>query len=244
MITYNSPRRSCGAQMPSNCVSFQGRQPSFIADADFPCTVTLTDVIDQISTRIENLLDVTDLTGLNKQCLNFDPATIKAKGLFQILTDTTCSLKARIETLEDTVDDLNLDSQLVTVDLGELTPINNPCSPNTNSYTLFYVLNVLANAINSGTIGGGGGSTDTTPFYIEVVAGQPSASAVGIIVGNNTFTNTAIADKYIQVVRQGVVIPGINPLNGGPYYTKIFTSNTLLFSTPIEDEEVIRINTL
>ena len=92
---------------------------------------------------------------------------------------------------------------------------------------------------------GGGGSIEApVPFVLEVIAGTAEAIAAGIIVGETTFTNDLIANKYIQVLRGGIWVPSKDPLNGGMFYTKTYVSNTTTFSTPIQDTEVISINTI
>lgn len=90
----------------------------------------------------------------------------------------------------------------------------------------------------------GGSIIPVSQWILEVVAGQASAIASGIIVGSLTFTNSNIAGRYIQVRRNDAPITGIDPLNGGMFYTKIYSSDTITFSTPIQDTEVISINTI
>ena len=90
----------------------------------------------------------------------------------------------------------------------------------------------------------GSSPAPTVPYVLEVVAGSAEAIAAGITVGATTFTNTQLANKYIKVWRGNGYIPGIDPLNGGEFYTKTYLSDTITFSTPIQDTEVISINTL
>lgn len=91
---------------------------------------------------------------------------------------------------------------------------------------------------------GSGGSDPVVPFVLEVVAGTAEAIAAGIIVGATTFENDLIANKYLKVFRGNGYVPGIDPLNGGEFYTKTYISNTITFSSPIQDTEVISINTI
>lgn len=91
---------------------------------------------------------------------------------------------------------------------------------------------------------GGSSSEASVPFVLEVVAGTAEAIAAGIIVGATTFENDLIANHYVQVLRGSIWLPKIDPLNGGMFYTKTYLSNTITFSSPIQDTEVISINTI
>jgi len=125
------------------------KKPDFIAEEDFPCDVNVTDVLDLTTAEIDRINGGIDLTTLNKRCYDFDPATGDLKGLNQEHIDKVCALEANLETLQETVDNLDIGTELVTVDLGAMTPITNPCSPTTNQYTLFYVLQVFADKLNT-----------------------------------------------------------------------------------------------
>lgn len=89
-----------------------------------------------------------------------------------------------------------------------------------------------------------GGGTGGSSYVLEVVAGSADAIAAGINVGATTFVKDDIASNNIQVRRGGIWVPKIDPLNGGQFYTKTYASNTTTFSTPIQDTEVISINTI
>jgi hypothetical protein len=82
------------------------------------------------------------------------------------------------------------------------------------------------------------------PYVLEVVAGTSAAISAGIVVGATTFVNSLIANKYVNVYRGGIKVPGIDPLDGGEFLTKTYLSNTITFSTPIQDSELISINTI
>jgi len=148
MINCNDPRKNCGTIVPSSCVSFTGTQPAFIANIDFPCDVNVTDVIDLTTAEIDKIKAGEDLTGLNKRCLVFDPLTIDIKGLTQVQIDELCALDASVAALQTTLSALDIGTELVSVDLGAMTPITNPCSATVNQYTLFYVLQSFANELN------------------------------------------------------------------------------------------------
>ena len=148
MINCNDPRKNCGTVTPSSCVSFTGNQPAFVVDADFPCDVNVTDIIDLTTAEVGKINTELDFTNLNKRCLTFDPTTIDAKGLAQVQIDELCSLEATVSTLSNAIDDLDIGAEFVEVNLGAMTPMNNPCSPTVNRYTLTYVLQSFADELN------------------------------------------------------------------------------------------------
>lgn len=148
MINCNDPRKNCGSIVPSSCVPFTGPKPDFVADIDFPCDVNVTDIITLADAQIDKLTTDSDLTALNARCLTFTPAIVTPKALHQVEIDKICALDASVTTLQTTLADLNIGTELVTVDLGAMSPLSNPCSVNANQYTLFYVLQAFANELN------------------------------------------------------------------------------------------------
>lgn len=143
MDNCNDPRNKCGSVIPSSCVPFTGAKPSFVSEEDFPCNVNMDDMIKNLSTQIEEILAGIDLTLSDKRCLDYNPETVTVSELQQIHNDELCAFKARIETLEESVNSLNIASKLISLNLGCMTPSTNPCSPNTNLYTLYYILNTF-----------------------------------------------------------------------------------------------------
>lgn len=85
---------------------------------------------------------------------------------------------------------------------------------------------------------------EAAPYVLDVVAGSAEAIASGVVVGATTFINSAIANKYVQVFRGAMWVPSKDPLNGNQFYTKTYLSDTITFSTPIQDTEEIAINTI
>lgn len=140
-------RNTCGNSIPSACVPFTGEKPSFITEENFPCDVNLDDVIAQFASNIQTVLDSINLKLLNKRCLDFDPTEVTVKELHQVEIDALCAVKAQLESLQTSFDSLNVATKLITLDLQCLTPVNNPCSLNTNSYTLYYILNKLVTEV-------------------------------------------------------------------------------------------------
>lgn len=149
MINCNDPRKTCGEIVSTSCSPFVGRKPDFVADEDFPCDVNATDIIDLTTAEVDRINSDNDLTELNKRCLDFVPATVKNKELHQVEIDKICALDSTVTALQDTINDLNIGAELVQVDLGDMTPAPNPCSPGTDLYTLHYLLQTFADAINA-----------------------------------------------------------------------------------------------
>jgi hypothetical protein len=90
----------------------------------------------------------------------------------------------------------------------------------------------------------GSSTAPTVPFTLDVVAGQASAIAAGVIVGATTFENEQLASKYVLVFRGNIKQPLGDPLDGGMFYTKSFLDTTITFSVPIMDGEAIAIYTI
>lgn len=149
MINCNDPRKTCGLIVPSSCVPFTGTKPAFVEEEDFPCDVNVTDIIVLADAEIDKINTTLDLTELAKGCLDFDPLTVQVNELHQVEIDEICALRAELTTLQDTINDLDIGAELVTVDLGAMTPLSNPCSVTTNQYTLFYVLQAFADKLNT-----------------------------------------------------------------------------------------------
>ena len=138
---------NCGNILASSCVPFTGTALTFLSTADleaFPCDANINDVVFYIDKYLKKLVDGNDFTGLDKDCLDFDPATIDAKGLHQIEITEICTMKGQIEALQTMVEDLNIGAEEVTIDLGCLTPDAEACATGTNIYTLQSILQLFA----------------------------------------------------------------------------------------------------
>lgn len=148
MTNCNDPRKNCGQIVPSSCVPYTGTKPDFLDEDDFPCDVNITDIVQETTDKIDEMLSDIDLIELDEQCLDFDPATVKIKELHQIEIDKICALDAQVTTLQETLDDLDIGAEIVTIDLGNMTPAPNPCNPGTSDYTLDYILQSFADTLN------------------------------------------------------------------------------------------------
>lgn len=71
------------------------------------------------------------------------------------------------------------------------------------------------------------------PLIISCVIGTPAAAGYNIISGSYTIANAGFVNKNLEVTYGGLLIPDQNPGDGSMYYTKVFSSNTITFSTPL-----------
>lgn len=146
----NNSKYNCGNILASSCVPFTGANLTFLSEADlelFPCDANINDVIFYIDKYLKKLVDGNDFTDLDKDCLDFDPATIDAKGLHQIEITEICLMKGQIEALQTMVEDLNIGAETVTIDLGCLTPDAAECAVAVNTYTLQSILQLFASKL-------------------------------------------------------------------------------------------------
>lgn len=139
LVKYN-----CGLTVPSSCVPFTGNDLTILTPTtQLSCDANLDDVIKAIDLQVKILMDGLDYTNLNAQCLTFTPATVTSKQLHQIEIDEICAARARLTTIETQLNNLNIGSQLVTVDLGCLTTTAGPCAAGTNTYTVQSLFNII-----------------------------------------------------------------------------------------------------
>lgn len=80
---------------------------------------------------------------------------------------------------------------------------------------------------------------DGTPVVTGTVE-----SVTGITDGSTVVTCNAFANVRVRVSRGNIFIPGINPLDGSNYYTKVITDNFITFSSPLVNGEFIYIETI
>lgn len=142
---------NCGDSVgPSSCINFTGGRLSFLSDdKQLDCNANLDDVIDALDIAINNIQIGNDLTLLDKGSLNFDPATINIKNLHQVEINYMSGLNAQINTLSEQLNNLNIGSEIITINLGNLTPSAAACAVGTNMYSLISLLNLIFNTLNS-----------------------------------------------------------------------------------------------
>lgn len=81
-------------------------------------------------------------------------------------------------------------------------------------------------------------------LYIAVEVGTPQAIAAGIAIADTSYTNPLLKDRNIQVFRNGIVLTPFQRDGGLQYYTKDKASDTIQFSEPLQEGEIIQINTI
>jgi len=138
---------TCGDIIPSGCVLYTGDFPNFINESSLECDLNLDEILKEYGNKIDTLFSGNDLTTLTKECFDFNPATITPKALHQLEISKICALGDQINDLQNLLTNLNVGEQLVTIDLGCLTPQANPCAQGTNTYTILSILQVMKNEI-------------------------------------------------------------------------------------------------
>lgn len=136
-------KNNCGTVIPSTCVIYTGKLPKFFEKKDVCSILNINDVFEQYGEKLDILLEQNDVKTLDKKCLGYDQATITIKKLHQIEINEICGLKAKVETLEDLLDNLNIGEQLINIDLKCFEAENLPCQVQNDVYTLISVLNII-----------------------------------------------------------------------------------------------------
>lgn len=134
---------NCGTVIPSTCVVYTGKLPKFFEKKELCSILNINDVFEQYGEKLDLLLEQNDVKTLDKKCLGYDPATITIKKLHQIEINEICGLKAKVETLEDLLANLNIGEQLLTIDLKCFKAENLPCQVENDVYTLLSILNII-----------------------------------------------------------------------------------------------------
>ena len=140
-----SKRYSCGTIVPSQCVPFTGKKPAFVK-GDVDCDANLNDIIDLIGNAIDKLQNATDVSAINKRCLEL-PAGSDLKALTQVSIDKICGVEASLNALKTAFENLKIGNEKITIDLKCLKSVAAPCESGTNTYTLSAILNTLVNEI-------------------------------------------------------------------------------------------------
>lgn len=101
------------------------------------------------------------------------------------------------------------------------------------------------------TTGCGGGSTPlANTIVVECVIGNAysitggSAVVTGLTNGSVTVSSTDFANKRVQIIRGNIPIPGVDPLDGSNYFTKVLASNNITLSSALVTGEYIKIQTI
>jgi hypothetical protein len=148
MINCDQQKYNCGQVLPSACIPYTGSGLTCIADPTLlACNANMNDVIGLIDGVVKKLVDGDNLTGLNPQCLIFNPATITPAALHQIEINKICGLDASLTALTTQVNNLNVGTLLITIDMQCLTAAVSACVTPTDTYPLVAVLNAMLSEI-------------------------------------------------------------------------------------------------
>lgn len=140
-------RYSCGSIIPSECVPYTGKKIKFLTDDNQPdCDANINDIFSLQSIAIDELKKATDISGLNKRCLDI-PTGTDLKRLAQIQIDKICGLDASLNALITQFGASSIGNQLITIDLDCLKTAAAPCMTATNTYTLISILNLFRSEI-------------------------------------------------------------------------------------------------
>lgn len=142
-IDCKDNRSTCGQTMSSACVWYTGQFPKFINQDNITCKVNLNDLIKLHGDRIDKLIEDTDVKSLDPRCLGYDTSDITPKKLDDIQNAAICDLKEKVTHLLSEVDDLDIGSKLITIDLKCLAPNGAACEVAPNTYSLISILNIL-----------------------------------------------------------------------------------------------------
>lgn len=137
---------NCGQIIPSSCVPYTGKDLTFLLPEDqLECDANINDAIFEIDKQIKILVDGNNLTGLDKECFDFDPATVTPAQLHQLEITKICSNEGSIAALTTQFNNLDIGIEVVTIDLPDcLEPLAAPCLVGTNQYQLITLLNLFA----------------------------------------------------------------------------------------------------
>lgn len=148
MQPCDTSKYKCGNIVPSSCVPYTGPDLTILADpTTLACNANINDVFTIFDTTVKGILTGIDLTGLNPRCLTFTPATVTMAQLSQVQIDKICSLDSQVTTLTTLINDLDIGSEQITIDLLCLTPAAAACQTAANTYSLLAVLNTMLNEI-------------------------------------------------------------------------------------------------
>lgn len=142
-IDCKDSRHTCGTVMSSACVSYTGQFPKFVNQEDLACTSNINDIFKLFGDRMDVLIADTNMKTLNPRCLGFDVSDITPVKLADIQNIAICDLKTTVADLKNTVDNLNIGAELITIDLKCLAPNGAACEVAPNTYSLTSILNII-----------------------------------------------------------------------------------------------------
>lgn len=138
----------CGTTLASSCVFYTGKDFTFVDVNDqLTCDASVSDAFEKVDKYLKELIDGNNFTALTPDCLSFNPATVTAKDLHQLEITEICLLKGQVTTLTNSVNNLNIGNEVITINLGCLTDDASSCAVATNQYQLITLLTLFANKL-------------------------------------------------------------------------------------------------
>lgn len=140
--------KNCGTVIASSCVHFTANDFTFNKPEDaLECNASVSDAFNLINDYLKPLVDGNDFSDLDKDCLDFDPTTIDAKGLHQIEITEICLLKSQLAALQTQFNELNIGTEIIAINLQCLSGDAAPCAVAPGQYQLIAVLNTLVSKV-------------------------------------------------------------------------------------------------
>jgi hypothetical protein len=81
-------------------------------------------------------------------------------------------------------------------------------------------------------------------FIAEFVVDGTYPTGLSVDKDNGTVTHARFDNVQVEVIRAGLPLPGIDPLDGTDYWTKALTSQIVTFQNPLVAGEYIKIKTI
>jgi hypothetical protein len=147
-MNCDQKKYNCGQILASSCIPYTGKDLVFLTDPTLlTCNANINDVFGLMDGALSTLISGNDLTELNPRCLEFDPTTITPAELHQVEIDKICGLDSSLTTLIQTVNNLDIATMLIAIDLQCIAPAASPCLTPPTTYELIAVLNVMVGEI-------------------------------------------------------------------------------------------------
>lgn len=126
------------------------------------------------------------------------------------------------------------------------TPAEECCDPVVLSVT---VQEVEEESGESGFVPPPSPSTTRTIVIQAVIDDTPDVTGTdnvptGLTDGSTVVTLSDFENVRVNVWRGNLLLPGIDPLDGGSYYTKVLADDFITFSSPLVNGEFVRIETI
>lgn len=144
-IDCNDQRHTCGSTISSSCVWYTGQYPNFITSQDISCKPNINDIFKLYGDKLNYLYDQSKINTLDKKGLGYDSNSITPLQLLQIYNTEITKLKQQVSDLQSIINNFDIGSKNLVIDLKCLSSDGAACATQTNTYSLQSILNVLIN---------------------------------------------------------------------------------------------------